>query len=55
MFKKYLIYGLLGTAMGFILARIGFADYDEINKMLQLKSIRLHRKVDKILRKMRII
>lgn len=41
MFKKYLIYGFLGTAMGFILARIGFADYDEINKMFAFIDVRL--------------
>ena len=41
MFKKYLIYGFLGTAMGFILARIGFADYDEINKMFAFIDFRL--------------
>ncbi len=41
MFKKYLIYSLLGTAMGFILARIGFADYDEINKMFAFIDFRL--------------
>lgn len=41
MFKKYLIYSLLGTAMGFVLARIGFADYDEINKMFAFLDYRL--------------
>ena len=41
MFKKYLIYGFLGTAMGFILARIGFADYDEINQMFAFADFRL--------------
>jgi len=41
MFKKYLIYGFLGTAMGFILARIGFADYDEINKMFAFVDLRM--------------
>ncbi|MDH5395515.1 MAG: YeeE/YedE family protein [Gammaproteobacteria bacterium] len=41
MFKKYLIYGFLGTAMGFILARIGFADYDEINKMFVFSDLRM--------------
>jgi hypothetical protein len=41
MFKKYLIYGLLGTAMGFVLARIGFADYDEINKMFVFADLRM--------------
>ena len=41
MFKKYLIYGLLGTAMGFILARIAFAYYDEINKMFAFIDLRL--------------
>ena len=41
MFKKYLIYGLLGTVMGFILARIGFANYDEINKMFAFTDFRL--------------
>jgi len=41
MFKKYLVYGFLGTAMGFILARIGFANYDEINKMFAFTDFRL--------------
>jgi len=41
MLKKYLIYGFLGTAMGFVLARIGFADYDEINKMFSFTEFRL--------------
>ncbi len=41
MLKKYLIYGFLGTAMGFILARIGFADYDEINKMFVFVDLRM--------------
>ena len=41
MFKKYLIYGVLGTAMGFILARIGFADYTEINKMFSFVYLRM--------------
>ena len=41
MFKKYLIYGLLGTGMGYILARIGFADYDEINKMFVFSDLRM--------------
>jgi uncharacterized protein len=41
MFKKYLLYGFLGTAMGFILARIGFADYDEINKMFAFVDLRM--------------
>lgn len=41
MIKKYLIYGVLGTVMGFILARIGFADYDEINKMFAFIDFRL--------------
>ena len=41
MFKKYLIYGLLGTTMGFVLARIGFADYDEINKMFSFVDLRM--------------
>lgn len=41
MFKKYLIYGFLGTVMGFVLARIGFADYDEINKMFVFADVRM--------------
>lgn len=41
MFKKYLTYGFLGTLMGFILARIGFADYDEINKMFVFADLRM--------------
>lgn len=39
--KKHLIYGFLGTAMGFILARIGYADYDEINKMFVFADLRM--------------
>jgi len=41
MFKKYLVYSLLGTLMGYILARIGFADYDEINKMFVFADLRM--------------
>ncbi len=41
MFKKHLLYALLGIAMGFILARIGFANYDEINKMFAFIDFRL--------------
>ncbi len=41
MMKKYLLYGFLGTLMGFILARIGFANYDEINKMFAFTDFRL--------------
>lgn len=41
MIKKYLVYGLLGTLMGFILARIGFANYDEINEMFAFTDFRL--------------
>ena len=41
MFKKHLIYGILGIAMGFILARIGFANYDEINQMFAFLDFRL--------------
>ena len=41
MIKKYLVYGLLGTSMGFILARIGFADFDEVNKMFAFIDLRM--------------
>ncbi len=41
MFKKYLIYGFLGTTMGFILTRIGFANYDEVNKMFAFADFRM--------------
>lgn len=41
MFKKYLIYGFFGTLMGFMLARMGFADFDEVNKMFAFIDIRL--------------
>lgn len=41
MLKKYLIYGFLGTLMGYILSRIGFADYDEINKMFVFADLRM--------------
>lgn len=41
MLKKYFIYGLLGSLMGYLLARIGFADYDEINKMFVFADLRM--------------
>lgn len=41
MFKKYLIYGFFGTLMGFMLARMGFADFDEVNKMFAFIDTRL--------------
>ena len=41
MFKKYLVYAILGTAMGYVLARIGFANYDEINKMFVFTDLRM--------------
>ncbi len=41
MFKKYLAYAIAGTAMGYLLARIGFANYDEINKMFVFADLRM--------------
>ena len=41
MLKKYFVYSLLGIAMGFLLARIGFANYDEINKMFVFSDLRM--------------
>jgi hypothetical protein len=41
MFKKYLAYAIAGTAMGYLLARIGFANYDEINKMFVFSDLRM--------------
>jgi uncharacterized membrane protein YedE/YeeE len=41
MLKKYFVYSLSGIAMGYLLARIGFADYDEINKMFVFADLRM--------------
>ena len=41
MLKKYLIYAFLGTFMGYVLTRIGFANYDELHKMFVLEDLRM--------------
>ncbi|VAX14233.1 hypothetical protein MNBD_GAMMA24-2006 [hydrothermal vent metagenome] len=39
--KQYLFYAFLGLAMGFVVARIGFADYDELHRMFILADLRM--------------
>jgi len=41
MMKQYIIYAILGILMGFILANIGYANYDEIHKMFVLEDLRM--------------
>jgi len=41
MSKQYLFYAFLGLAMGFVVARIGFADYDELHKMFIFADLRM--------------
>ncbi len=41
MLKQYLFYAFLGIAMGFVVARIGFADYDELHKMFIFADLRM--------------
>lgn len=41
MIKKYIAYGFMGIAMGFVVARIGFANYDELHKMFILSDLRM--------------
>lgn len=37
----HLFYGLFGLAMGFVLTRIGFGDFDEVHKMWALIDLRM--------------
>ncbi len=39
--KTYLAYALMGLAMGAVLQRIGFADYDEVHRMFVFSDFRL--------------
>lgn len=39
--KLYLYNVLLGLALGVVLANIGFADYDELHRMLRLSDLRM--------------
>ncbi len=39
--KQYLFYAFLGLSMGFVVARIGFADYDELHKMFTFIDLRM--------------
>lgn len=39
--KHYLIYGSMGALMGYILANIGYANYDEIHRMFVFDDLRM--------------
>lgn len=39
--KIYLKYAVLGTIMGFVLASIGMANYDEVHKMFVFQDFRM--------------
>jgi len=39
--KQYLFYGFLGLSMGFVVARIGFANYDELHRMFTFSDLRM--------------
>ncbi len=39
--KQYLKYAAMGLAMGAVLQRIGFADYDEVHRMFIFSDLRL--------------
>ena len=39
--RQYLAYGIIGILFGFVLTRIGFADYDELHKMFILTDLRM--------------
>ena len=39
--KQYCLNALMGLSMGIILANVGFADYDELHKMLSFSDSRM--------------
>jgi uncharacterized membrane protein YedE/YeeE len=39
--NQYLAYGIVGIVFGFVLTRIGYADYDELHKMFILTDLRM--------------
>ncbi|MGD8711456.1 MAG: YeeE/YedE thiosulfate transporter family protein [Thiohalophilus sp.] len=39
--RMYLSYGLIGLLMGYVVARIGFGNYDELHKMFVLNDLRM--------------
>jgi uncharacterized membrane protein YedE/YeeE len=39
--RMYLSYALVGTLMGYVVARIGFGDYDELHRMFVLDDFRM--------------
>lgn len=39
--KSYLKFSFFGLAMGFIVARIGFADYSEVHKLFTFTDLRI--------------
>ncbi len=41
MTKQYFFYAFMGLVLGFVIARIGFADYDQLHRMFILKDLRM--------------
>lgn len=39
--KQYLFNALMGLAVGVVLANVGFADYDELHRMLTFNELRM--------------
>lgn len=41
MIKQYFFYAFMGLILGFVIARIGFADYDQLHRMFILADLRM--------------
>jgi uncharacterized membrane protein YedE/YeeE len=41
MMKHHVRYGIFGVLMGFVIARIGFADYGEVHRLFTLVDLRM--------------
>lgn len=41
MIKQYFFYAFIGMLLGFVIARIGFADYDQLHRMFILTDLRM--------------
>ncbi len=41
MIKQYFFYASMGLVLGFVIARIGFADYDELHRMFIFADLRM--------------
>lgn len=41
MLKHHIRYGIFGVLMGFVIARIGFADFGEVNRLFTLVDLRM--------------